>query len=119
MNQPSLQKYTIGDLIDVPPVQTVIRLEQGISEAGNIVNSFVFTADVDTHFQVLSQSFLQQHGQGYFLQGDFGSGKSHFLAALAAWFSEVPESDHLTSQLRIEKNQRNLQASSCSINIFG
>lgn len=119
MNQPSLQKYTIGDLIDVPPVQTVIRLEQGISEAGNIVNSFVFTADVDTHFQVLSQSFLQQHGQGYFLQGDFGSGKSHFLAALAAWFSEVPESDHLTSQhsglKKIRETSKHLLAVSISL----
>lgn len=98
MNQMSLHKYVIGDLIEVPPVQTVIRLEQSIREADNIVNSFVFTADVDTHFQVLSQSFLQQHGQGFFLQGDFGSGKSHFLAALTAWFSEVPGSDYLTSQ---------------------
>ena len=86
MNQPSLTKYTIGDLIDVPQVQTVIRLEQSISEADNIVNSFVFTADVDTHFQVLSQSFLAARA-GLFSSGDFGSGKSHFLAALAAWFS--------------------------------
>lgn len=119
MNQPPLTKYTIGDLIEVPPVQTVIRLEQSISEAGNIVNSFVFTADVDTHFQVLSQSFLQQHGQGYFLQGDFGSGKSHFLAALAAWFSEVPGSDHLTSQhsglKKIREASKHLLAVSISL----
>ncbi len=119
MNQPSLQKYTIGDLIDVPPVQTVIRLEQSISEPGNIVNSFVFTADVDTHFQVLSQSFLQQHGQGYFLQGDFGSGKSHFLAALAAWFSEVSGSDQLTSQHsgleKIRASSKHLLAVSISL----
>src|SRR5690606_29460404 len=102
-----------------PQVQTVIRLEQSISEADNIVNSFVFTADVDTHFQVLSQSFLQQHGQGYFLQGDFGSGKSHFLAALAAWFSEAPGSDHLTSQhsglKKIREASKHLLAVSISL----
>jgi len=119
MNQQPLHNYTIGDLIDVPPVQTVIRLEQSISEAGNIVNSFVFTSDVDTHFQVLSHSFLQQHGQGYFLQGDFGSGKSHFLAALAAWFSEVPGSDHLTSQhsglKKIREASKHLLAVSISL----
>ncbi|HEX3020273.1 MAG TPA: DUF6079 family protein [Chitinispirillaceae bacterium] len=119
MSQQILQKYTIGDLIDVPPVQTVIRLEQSTRDAANIVSSFVFTADVDTHFRVLSESFLHNHGQGYFLQGDFGSGKSHFLAALAAWFSKLPGSDILTSRhdglQKLRGSARNLLAVSISL----
>jgi hypothetical protein len=77
----------IGDLIDVPPVRTVIRLEEGRSIAGEIAASFVFTPEAAAHFSVLAEALSSGRGQGYFLQGDFGSGKSHFLAALYAWLA--------------------------------
>lgn len=98
MNQPSLQKYKIGDLIDAPSVQTVIRLEQNDTSASDAIKSFVFTSDINTHLHVLFQSFMQPKGQGYFLQGDFGSGKSHFLAMLSAWFSDFSDTVALSSQ---------------------
>jgi hypothetical protein len=75
----------IGDLIDVPPIRTVIRLAEGEEQPGQIALSFVFTSEVFAHFSVLSEALGSGKGQGYFLQGDFGSGKSHFLAALRAW----------------------------------
>jgi hypothetical protein len=77
----------IGDLIAVPPVRTVIRLEEGRSSAGEIAASFVFTPETAAHFSVLAEALSSGRGQGYFLQGDFGSGKSHFLAALYAWLA--------------------------------
>ncbi|MBN2440354.1 MAG: hypothetical protein JXJ04_03385 [Spirochaetales bacterium] len=76
------KNLTIGDLIDVPPVQTVIRLEQGKTNPEEIANSFVFTQEVISHFTVIMESIVKKKGGGYFLQGDFGSGKSHFLACL-------------------------------------
>jgi hypothetical protein len=75
----------VGDLIDVPPIRTVIRLAEGEEQPGQIASSFVFTSEVFAHFSVLSEALGCGKGQGYFLQGDFGSGKSHFLAALRAW----------------------------------
>lgn len=83
----------IGDLIEVPPVQTVIRLEEGRTRSESIAKNFVFTSDVTSHFAVLADSLLKDHGRGFFLQGDFGSGKSHFLAALTAWLSNYPGAD--------------------------
>ena len=77
----------IGDLIEVPPVQTVIRLEDGRQQSATIADSFVFTAEVRTHFAVLSDALMADTGRGFFLQGDFGSGKSHFLAALTVWLA--------------------------------
>lgn len=85
----------IGDLIEVPPVQTVIRLEEGRTRSESIANSFVFTSEVASHFTVLADALLKDHGRGFFLQGDFGSGKSHFLAALTAWLSQRPGSNML------------------------
>ncbi|GAB4267524.1 MAG: hypothetical protein Kow0092_20900 [Deferrisomatales bacterium] len=88
----------IGDLIEVPPVQTVIRLEDGRTQPESIAGSFVFTAEVAAHFAVLTDAFLRDRGRGYFLQGDFGSGKSHFLTSLAAWLSGAPGAEVLTER---------------------
>lgn len=83
----------IGDLIEVPPVQTVIRLEEGQTRSEAISKSFVFTSEVTSHFAVLADALLKDHGRGFFLQGDFGSGKSHFLATLSAWLDDNPGSE--------------------------
>ncbi|MCX7031187.1 MAG: DUF6079 family protein [Spirochaetes bacterium] len=85
----------IRDLIEVPPVRTVIRLEEGRTSAGEIAASFVLTPEVTSHFAVLAEALLAGRGQGYFLQGDFGSGKSHFLAALYAWLAGGEARDSL------------------------
>ena len=89
------QTLRIGDLIEVPPVRTVIRLEEGRTRSLAIAESFVFTAEVSAHFSVLADALVKNHGRGFFLQGDFGSGKSHFLAALSTWLSDRPGAEVL------------------------
>ena len=86
----------IGDLVEVPPVQTVIRLEEGRTRSESIAKSFVFTSDVTSHLTVISDALLKEYGSGFFLQGDFGSGKSHFLATLTAWLEDNPGSETLS-----------------------
>jgi hypothetical protein len=82
---PASAPRCIGELIEVPPVRTVIRLKEGRESPEEIAGSFVFTAEVSSHLNVISEALRAGRGQGYFLRGDFGSGKSHFLAALYAW----------------------------------
>lgn len=82
---PASAPRCIGDLIEVPPVRTVIRLKEGRESPEEIAGSFVFTTEVSAHLNVISEALRAGRGQGYFLQGDFGSGKSHFLAAVYAW----------------------------------
>ncbi|MGA2613680.1 MAG: DUF6079 family protein [Spirochaetia bacterium] len=89
------EHLSIGDLIDVPPIRTVIRLAEGTEQPEQIASSFVFTPEVFAHFSVLAEALASGKGQGYFLQGDFGSGKSHFLAALRAWVSGSPGAGEL------------------------
>ncbi|RKX73874.1 MAG: hypothetical protein DRP87_18070, partial [Spirochaetes bacterium] len=88
--------YKIGDLIELPPIQTVIKLEDGESAPDLIAESFVFTPEVDSHIAVISDSLSKSTGQGFFLQGDFGSGKSHFLAVLSAWLADRSGTEKLT-----------------------
>ncbi|MBD3316882.1 MAG: hypothetical protein GF344_13930 [Chitinivibrionales bacterium] len=77
----------IGDLIEVPPVETVIRLDEARSDAPRVTSTFALTSDVSAHLHVISRALALPTGKGYFLQGDFGSGKSHFLAAVSAWLA--------------------------------
>jgi hypothetical protein len=88
----------IADLIDVPPVQTVIRLADGSGQSESIMGSFVFTSDVSNHVSILTDALAKKNGRGFFLQGDFGSGKSHFLATLSGWLSKRPGYDELQSR---------------------
>lgn len=93
-----LPNYRIGDLIEVPSVQTVVRLENSSEAAQNAAGTFVFTSDVDVHIRILAEALERSSGQGYFLQGDFGSGKSHFLAALTAWLGGNDVAGALSAQ---------------------
>jgi len=88
----------ISDLVEVPQVRTVVRIEEGRTESLEIADSFIFTSEVASHFAVLADSLLREHGSGYFLQGDFGSGKSHVLAALTAWAAGGPGADALAAK---------------------
>lgn len=87
---------SIGDLIEVPAVQTVIQLDEAAQNAESIATSFVFTADVTNHITILADALGLSTGRGFFMQGDFGSGKSHFLAALGAWLDRSAGSECLT-----------------------
>ena len=87
----------IRDLVDVPPVQTVIRLEDGASDAKAITSSFVCTEDVTNHFTMLGFALQRETGGGFFLEGDFGSGKSHFLAAFSAWLDDRAGAETLSA----------------------
>lgn len=77
----------IADLIAVPPVETVIRLEEADSADSaawqKLLGSFVITDEIEQVFEKLFGQILQRQGVGAFLKGNYGSGKSHLLAALS------------------------------------
>ncbi len=114
----------ISDLIEIPPVQTVIRLENSREAAQYAAGTFVFTSEVDTQIQILAQALARQYGQGYFLQGDFGSGKSHFLAALAASLGRydtkgILEKQHEGLRILHESGKRFLPVTISLVNFRG
>ena len=74
----------IRDLVEVIPQPTVIRLDhlQG-TDAGWISESYYITDETEDHFKALKALLSKKQGCGVFLIGQYGSGKSHFLAYLA------------------------------------
>jgi hypothetical protein len=92
-----LAQLRIADLIDVAPVRTVIRLDEAHERPMEIAESFVITDDVAAHLRIIANLLGQPGGKGVFLQGDFGSGKSHFLAVLTAWLAGLSGSEKLAA----------------------
>jgi len=74
----------LGDLIEVPPIRSVIQLAdtERAELQEELLDRFVLTQDVLQLFQRLLKALEQEHGLGAFLRGHYGSGKSHCLAFL-------------------------------------
>jgi hypothetical protein len=76
---------TVGDLIRVQPVRTVVQLAdlQDPALSAELLDGFVVTAEVGRALRAVFAALARPRGSGFFLQGSFGAGKSHLLAALA------------------------------------
>jgi hypothetical protein len=68
---------TLGEVIEVAEVDTVIRLDG----TGGRLGELVLTGDVVGSLTQILAAATGDHGAGFFVVGPFGSGKSHFLAA--------------------------------------
>ncbi len=82
----------IKDVIDVPPVKTVIELadvrdsdEKNLDVLYELLETFVVTEDIEQNMRIILDRIANypQEGMGFFLTGNFGSGKSHFLSVLS------------------------------------
>ena len=90
---------TIGSLISVPEVETVIRLDIADSEdeqgSRNLLSSFVVTDEIERAFQQFFYRALNRQGGAAFLRGNYGSGKSHFLAVLSLLLESTELWEHI------------------------
>jgi hypothetical protein len=68
----------IADLVDVTAAETVVRLD---GTPGRL-DELVLTGDVTQSLTAVLEAARGPGGAGFLLVGHFGSGKSHFLAAL-------------------------------------
>jgi len=74
----------IRDFVEARAQPTVVRLQDLQSEHPEwLSESFILTAEVRAHLEVLSRLLSGGRGSGVFLLGQYGAGKSHLLAYLA------------------------------------
>ena len=101
----------ISDIIEVPPVKTVIELStvrdsgaESAEQLTELLETFVVTDDIERNLRVVLDRIANHPsaGMGFFLTGNFGSGKSHFLSVLSlllqhpwAWEQIVSQSEEL------------------------
>ena len=73
----------IADLITLPEIKTVIRLNEVLKPQAEVLQTeLVLTKEVNRAFQAIFASLAEEKGKGFFIEGGYGSGKSHFLACL-------------------------------------
>ncbi len=88
----NLPDLRIGDLIHVPEVETVIDLAevrdldpddpQNRVALENLGHSFVITDDIRSILTIVFGYLQRKQGQGFFVIGNYGAGKSHLLGIL-------------------------------------
>ena len=82
----------ISELIDVPDAvhsgDFVLDLSQGIAHMERTLRDYVVTPELATRFDealsIIKSALASGSSKGAYLDGSFGSGKSHFMAVLAA-----------------------------------
>lgn len=74
-----------SDLVTIPPVRTVIRLADlgDSSLRRHLVESFIFTGEVSFAIATILKKIAVARGEGFFIIGNYGSGKSHLLNTLS------------------------------------
>jgi len=100
----------ISDVIEVPPVKTVIELatvrdldDEHTDELSNLLETFVVTKDIEQNLRIILDRIANypNEGMGFFLTGNFGSGKSHFLAVLSLLLQYPWAWKYITSQSNV------------------
>ena len=119
----NISQFRIGDLIEVPQVKTVIELAEArdldpddpASRAAleMLANSFIVSDDIHEILTIVFGAIAKNEGRGFFIAGNYGSGKSHLLSviSLAAryqwpWTSLVDQDNRLLDlQIALKNNK--------------
>ena len=92
--------------------QTTLSLVPAFQQqARDMVEDYIFTDTIRAHFTEILESVARGHGQGFWVQAEYGAGKTHFLVVLAALLSGL-DTDlwELVSDDEIRNYQRRLGA---------
>ncbi|MBW2031436.1 MAG: hypothetical protein JRJ31_20440, partial [Deltaproteobacteria bacterium] len=94
------EKLTIGDLVEIPEIKTVIQMQdlKDPSLRKMIADTFVLTSEVTSNLRAVFTTLRGAEGRGIFLKGHFGSGKSHFLTMLSLLLKSPGTWDAVVSQ---------------------
>ena len=88
----------ISELIEVPDAvhsgDFVLNLSQGISQIDQTVRDYVVTPELAARFDealsIIKSALASTSSKAAYLDGSFGSGKSHFMAMLSALLDNNP-----------------------------
>jgi len=70
-----------------PQPETTLDLKRSVAQPEATVGTYVFTASIRGHFEEILEHVARGEGQGFWIQAEYGAGKTHFLATLACLLS--------------------------------
>ncbi|MDI7259424.1 MAG: hypothetical protein QME90_05830 [Thermodesulfobacteriota bacterium] len=62
--------------------ETTILLLQAVQDPENTLKTFYFTPSIEEYFENILEQVARGKGGGFWIQAEYGAGKTHFLAAL-------------------------------------
>ena len=85
----------IGELVHLPPVRTVVRLADLADQSlrRHMAETFIFTGEVSFVCSTILKKISATQGEGFFIVGNYGSGKSHLLNVLSLILSDAAARD--------------------------
>ena len=66
-----------------PQPETTLDLSRSVTRPEATVSTYVFTDSIRGHFEEILEHVARGEGQGFWIQAEYGAGKTHFLATLA------------------------------------
>jgi len=66
-----------------PQPETTLDLNRSVGQPEATVSTYVFTDSIREHFADILEHVVRGEGQGFWIQAEYGAGKTHFLATLA------------------------------------
>lgn len=109
-----MSRLPIRDLVvtKAPPKLTPSLVPAFQQNAQEMVETYIFTDTIRTHFEEILDTMARGHGQAFWVQAEYGAGKTHFLVTLAALLADTGENGLWSSvqdeQIRLA--QRRLSA---------
>ena len=84
-----MTKKKIKDLVSIPRVKTVIQMSdiEDPELRDFLTSSFLLTDEVEDVLTAFFTDVSRHEGKGYFIEGNFGSGKSHLLGVMSLLLS--------------------------------
>src|SRR3990172_5901138 len=84
------KRLPLRDLIQQKPAPTLTLelLDSFQNHAAETVETYIFTETIQHYFEQILETIARGAGQGFWVQAEYGAGKTHFLAALAALLAE-------------------------------
>ena len=83
------------------PLLTLELRSAALETPNETVETYIFTDTIRHHFTEILETVALGRGQGYWVEAEYGSGKTHFLATLTALLSDF--SDDLWNRISDEQ----------------
>ncbi len=89
-----MPRLPLNDLIvhKNKPLLTLELSNAALEKPEETVETYIFTETILHHFTEVLESVVLGQGQGFWVEAEYGSGKTHFLATLTALLSDFSDS---------------------------
>jgi hypothetical protein len=71
--------------------ETTLSLVEALRKPVETVETYIFTDSIRAYFNQVFEEVIADRGQAYWIQAEYGAGKTHFLGTLASLLGEQPD----------------------------